>query len=266
MANARFPCRRWSCLTHWLGDQDTATALLEESLALYETIEDQRQCARVLLLLGWITRRHGAFATTIPALQESVAMSRSQGDRLSMSLALTNLGIHAYQQGERDRAQALHEEALALQESLGHPWPLATTWYHLGLLAQEAGDDRLAHALYTDSLVLTRALGFRGLLAYLLEAFASLAVLQDRAARGALLAAAAAALRLKLGVLHPAYYMRPKLERTVAGAKQVLGDQTYGEVWAAGQALTLEQAIAEAMEHRIPTTASACSRRCGCHN
>ena len=74
--------------------------------------------------------------------------------------------------------------------------------------------------------------------------------MMERAAR---LCGAAAALRVAIGApLHPTE--RADYERTVAALRVALGDAAYEAAWAQGQALTLEQAIALALEE--PPTAS----------
>jgi hypothetical protein len=54
---------------------------------------------------------------------------------------------------------------------------------------------------------------------------------------------AAEALRQALGVpIHPPYV--PEYERAVGALRAALGDSEFGAAWAAGRALSLEQAVA----------------------
>jgi hypothetical protein len=64
--------------------------------------------------------------------------------------------------------------------------------------------------------------------------------------RAARLLGAAEALRTVIGVQRPPA-ARPAYTRDVASARALLDDATFAAAWAAGRALTLEQAIAEAL-------------------
>jgi hypothetical protein len=84
-----------------------------------------------------------------------------------------------------------------------------------------------------------------------LEEAAALAATLGRAQRAARLYGAAAALRAAKGVPLPPY-LRAAHDGTVTGVRAALGD-AFAAAWAAGKALPLEQAVAEALEAiRLP--------------
>jgi hypothetical protein len=79
-----------------------------------------------------------------------------------------------------------------------------------------------------------------------LEGCAALAVQHSEPATGARLWGAAAALRAQIGA--PMWPVdRPEYERRVAACHAALGDAAFDAAWAAGQALTWEQAADEAI-------------------
>jgi len=76
----------------------------------------------------------------------------------------------------------------------------------------------------------------------------------DRAAR---LYGASAAVRECLGA-HLPPLVRPGYERAISALRRTLGEQTFVETWAAGRALSREEAIAEALsEPRKPSSWSS---------
>ncbi|HMN28094.1 MAG TPA: hypothetical protein PKE45_08060, partial [Caldilineaceae bacterium] len=102
-----------------------------------------------------------------------------------------------------------------------------------------------AYPLYQESLLIYRTLGDRRMLAYLLENIGVLLALQDDAARALRLVGAAATLRVVLGTpLSTAE--QSQLDRDLEPVRQLLGADALA-AWQAGQTMTLEQAIGEAL-------------------
>src|SRR5262245_65430993 len=85
-----------------------------------------------------------------------------------------------------------------------------------------------------------------------LEGLAGVAVTQGLAEQGARLFGASEALRESMGWPLPPV-SRADYERDVAAARAQLDEAAFAEEWAAGRALTLEQAIAEALAGSIRT-------------
>jgi hypothetical protein len=79
-----------------------------------------------------------------------------------------------------------------------------------------------------------------------LEALAGLAAMQGQPARALRLAGAAAALRDRIGE-QPWPANQAALTRRLAAAREALSAEAQAATWADGQALTVEQAVAEAL-------------------
>lgn len=147
-------------------------------------------------------------------------------------------------------AERLWAESLDQYTELGDPLGIITIEIFRGNLAMRAGDVTTARARYAASLAQQR--GWRAA-ARTLHALAGLAVVAgaegdaDRALR---LAGAQAALGEAAGFRLP----EPEqvaLDRAVAAAQATLGERTAAAVWAEGQALSLEEAIAVALQETI---------------
>jgi hypothetical protein len=94
------------------------------------------------------------------------------------------------------------------------------------------------------------------LLLALLVGVAGLAVAQGRAGPAARLFGAVEGLRATIG-----YSMRQRLrddyERDLATTRAALGEAVFAAAWAAGQALTLDEAVAEALAEVGPATSES---------
>jgi hypothetical protein len=116
------------------------------------------------------------------------------------------------------------------------------------VLAYRQGDYAAARSLHEEGLAIFRELGDKGGIAQSLESLAGLAAVWGRGLeRAARLWGAAAALREAIGAPLPPSE-REKYEREVGAARAALGEEAFASAWAEGEAMTLEQAIAYALE------------------
>lgn len=121
--------------------------------------------------------------------------------------------------------------------------------YNLARVAQAQDDEVQTAQRFAQGLSLAGEIGDRANAAYCLEGLAEVAMARGEATRAARLFGAAAALLQASGALAYAYVPdRSLYERTVAAARAQLGEAVFGAAWAAGWALPLDQAIAEALE------------------
>ena len=229
------------------GDYARAAALHEQSLALRRALGDQRGTAASLHGLGDVAREQGDYARAAALLQESLALYRQVGDQMGTAGSLDSLGDVAHDQGDYARAAVLLQESLALYRALGDQRGTAASLHSLGDVAREQGDYARAAALLQESLALRRQAGHKRGIARCLEGLAGVGGARGQAGRAARLYGAAAALREAIGVpLPPAD--RAVHDRGLAAARAGLGEAAFAIAWAAGQALPLEQAVADALE------------------
>jgi tetratricopeptide (TPR) repeat protein len=228
------------------GDVSSARALLEESLALWRELGDQMAVARALSNLASIVKLEGDLVRARALYAECLEIFDALGDRSCVAWSFNYQGDCASDQGEAAAARALYEQALAIFRELNDGWGIAGTLADLGNLERDYGDHSAARALYRESLRQFHALGHKRGIARLLECFASSAAMEQRAEDSLRLAGASAALRQSLGApLSPAE--QSKLEACLHSARQALTDKAGATVWLEGWALTMEQAIAEAL-------------------
>jgi len=251
---------RLGILAVWQGDLAAAQPAYEESLTLYRELGNIAGIANVLghfgLLIEAAQSDHGRAEVL---LEESLSMYRELGEAHRVAGSLFLLGVLAYSQGNSRRAGDLWEESLTRFRASGDMYSIAMVLTHCGMLALDQGDHGRAGAHLAESLTLLRKLGARWQTAHALEVFAGLLAARGQqpddsqagALRAARLLGAVEALRETL-VAPPLLFYRDYYQRMVTAARALLHEATFAAVWAAGRAMTLEQAIAYVLDESDP--------------
>jgi non-specific serine/threonine protein kinase len=242
---------------YWFqGDDDLARSHLEESVAIFRERGDARRLATMLHRLGQVVHRRGAAAAAAELHEEALALARAAGDDYTVAFALVGLGNVALEQGGRADARGYYDEALALRRRLGHTWGVAHALNSLADLARAEGDNARAADLLRECLVLRRAIGDRGNLVLTLGELAGTNAALGQPARAARLFGAAEALRERTGVRLASPADRAEADRRAAHACAALGASEFAAAWAAGQRMTLEEAVTYALDHPAPDAAA----------
>jgi hypothetical protein len=169
------------------------------------------------------------------------------GDRMGLVRALAVMAAVAEARGDREARKLLREEVLAICRELGGSEPLIHVLGGTGHLARDEGDYPRARSLYVESLVLRRKGGYSLAVAQSLEDFAVLAS-RERDARRAIRLLGAAAAFCETLEAQPPVADDKEYERTVSEARAALGEAAFAAAWAEGRAMTLDQAVAYALE------------------
>jgi predicted ATPase len=229
------------------GDYATARSQVEEGLAIYRAMHARMGICIALGALGAVARAQGDIAHARTCYEEKLAFWRAVGDRTGMASTLAELGALAQQEGDAARAQARFEEALTLRREVGDRAGVADALAHLGDLARERADAERAVMLYREGLELVGTAGDRAVVAACLEGVAAVAVGGGHLERAARLYGAAATQRRGTFVLN-VWDDRVARDRQVAAVRTALGGAAFAAAWAAGHAMTPDEAIALALE------------------
>jgi non-specific serine/threonine protein kinase len=219
--------------------------LIEEALGLYRAIDDKHGITACINVLALVARNERDFARSTLLHEESLALARRWGDHNGIARSLANLGVLARDEGEYRRAAALYEESAGLFEALGdmHGRSLALT--NLAEALRYQGQHERALPLYRECLALHHVAGNKVGIVDCLEGLAALARLQGQPERAARLWGATEALRAAVGAaLHAAD--SADHERNVAALHGELEPAVLSTAWAAGRAMTIDQAVAYA--------------------
>jgi predicted ATPase/class 3 adenylate cyclase/DNA-binding XRE family transcriptional regulator len=203
--------------------------------------------AKAMLNAGMFALTMGAYATAQTHLEQARELALAAGDRRTARQALTNLGRVASDQDDLERAMALYTESLALARELGDHDQVALCLNNLGDVALQRGELAQATVLLRDALTVCWELGDPRRCATVLESLAETAGGAGQGERAARLFGAAAALRERLGTPLPAS-AQADIVQTLGAARVALGEEAWTAAFAAGTALSLEQAIVEALQ------------------
>jgi len=232
------------------GDYKQATALFQDSLILFRDVGNQSGVANSIRSLGDMAWHQGDYAAAHTLLEESLTLFREFGDNRGTALALTNLGMVAREQGDYATARTRFEESLTLQRELGDKNGIAHSLYNLGTVAYRQGDDARARALLEEALELFHRVADLAHLAMTLALLARLASVggsEGQLERAARQLGAVEALCEIVGM--PLPWVRLDYERLVVRDQmdEAACAAAFPAAWAAGRAMSLEQAIAEAL-------------------
>ena len=244
------------CLAYNHGDYAAAHSFFEEALAQARSIGDQSGAAFALDGLAAGAANQDDRARALSLARESLALSQAIGDQWLSAITLITLGELARLNGDYDGARQLYEQSLALLRQIGDKWFIAIVLNNLGQVAQDQGRLAQALAVHVESLSLCDEVGNQRSIAVCLEKFAGVAGLLSQCERAARLLGAAQALRaathtqMETGTLDCLDY-----DRAVELARAGLNETAFQAALAAGRSLTLEQAIAYALEQEAESPA-----------
>jgi non-specific serine/threonine protein kinase len=236
-----------------MGDYGRATALYEESLALCQELGDTRGTANVVASLGRVAQQQGDYGRAAALLEEGLALYQELGDAPGIAWSLNSLGELAHLHGEYGWAMVLQEEALALHRTMGERYAIAGSLFYLALVAERQDNYRRATALLHEALLLGHEMGARHLVVDSLEVLAWVTVVSGQARSAARLGGAAEALREALGApLSPDE--RAGHDQAVQAMRAALGEEAFAVAWTESRALSLDGAVALALERRGDAT------------
>ncbi len=267
-----------------IGTGDRGRAFLEKSLELNRQLGDAPATAKALSMLGHLLRDQGELTAAHSLMAESVSINRQIDDPDGIALALLCLGSVLMLEGDYDAANACHEEGMAYSLQVGNRHYVAQYVKAMGAVAAARGNDTVARERYAECIAKYRELGdpcgmatienYLGRLDFKLRKYASardhfiasmelmrvrrakawisqslhglasLAAAQGQPELALRLAGASAAMANTIG---PPPIKPDEWECGIAPARQALDETTANIAWAAGQAMTYEQAIAEAL-------------------
>jgi predicted ATPase/transcriptional regulator with XRE-family HTH domain len=233
-------------LERYQNHYERATARFEESLALCRAIEFHFGIANNLWALGNIALLQSDIAKAMALFEEGLALYRAQGNQHGIGHMLNALGRAAQQQGNYQQAQALYEESLALYRQLGNNSITSWILIELGGVALAQGEYERAKTLYQESLLLAQKLGIKLNLVESMIGLAGVASQVGQGEQAARLFGTAQRLLESLGTpLDP--LIRTAHEQNLAAVRAQLRAEAFAAAWAKGQAMTLEQAVEDAL-------------------
>jgi predicted ATPase len=227
------------------GNIEAARSLFEESYRLDKELGDAWAEALALFSLGNAAYRSGDLVTARAQFEESLRLFQGQGDVLYALMVLSALQGIASRLGDQQLARSLYQQVVPLMRQAHNSGMLGLFLINLGDLYQQYGEEQLARVCYREGLSqwqemqqVEQQLGIvKGLVG-----LAEIAAAQGQAERAGRLFGAAARL------LPSTSSYREEVQRQSTAARAHLDAAPFELGWTAGQAMTEEQAIAEALQ------------------
>jgi predicted ATPase/DNA-binding winged helix-turn-helix (wHTH) protein len=224
------------------GDYPAAQSKFEHALECWRTLPDRLATARCLHNLANVARVQGDYSRAQTALREATEIFQETGDPSGAAWSINQQGDIAREQGNLESARNLYEQALQAFRGGADRWGSARSLADLGYVYCEQKDYEAAHAAYREALEVFSGLGHRRGMARALEGSACLAAARGQAARSLTLAAAAKRLRQLVSAPLP-QAEQSKLDQNLSSAWKSLGEAEGKRVWAEGAAMSIESAV-----------------------
>ena len=236
-------------LAYWQADMPVAQRFYDECLELTRTLGDDRALANALYNAAFprVVLRE-AIAEAKPMLAEALPLFRKIGDQTGVARVLWGTGNALFFAKEYADAVPLLEEAVALNRQLDDRFGLGWSIHTLGLVTFNLGDVQRARACWLEAIHLFAAAGDVPGMVLQLDNLSVLARSDSDFQRAGRLWAAASAYQVSSGT-GLGRLLREEEGRT---GREGLSDDEAARVWAEGQAMTLEQAVAYALEIGLP--------------
>jgi predicted ATPase/Tfp pilus assembly protein PilF len=159
-----------------------AQSLYQQALELYRTLRRTNETAVVLKDLGLVAKDLGNLDQAMAYFEQSLTLQRSAGNKYGIARCLTSMSVVAYWQGDYARAAELADQSLALQRELGDKLGVAYTLENLGMALYKQGDYTTAAQQMEECLALFRATGDKMGVVLALDNLGILALAQERVA------------------------------------------------------------------------------------
>jgi predicted ATPase/DNA-binding SARP family transcriptional activator len=261
-------------------DRERWRVLWQESLDLYQQAGNKWGCRHVLGALGLASAMEQPDYSSA-CWQESLALARELRVPDGIAWALYGLGVHAFLQGDDERAMALFTEELPLSRAIRQPSLILQSLFYMEMVALRQGEFEQAKALarealeeeirgtglrvswrlevqfagfpwrseslLIENLALARESDDKLVIAHGLFSVAALAWSLGQLEKAVRLYAAALATS---GFASSLPLECTDFDHTLTGILIQLDETAFQEAWAEGSSMTVEQAVAFALEGR----------------
>ena len=226
-----------------VGDDAAALAARRRLAPLLEEIQDPFLHAVCLLAMAWSSPISGDLDGALREVSASLEQLHGHDEPFWTALAASTAADLETALGRPDGARQHLRETCELADHFGYAWLIARSRVQLGTLAVVQGRLDQARELLNEALDVGLANRITRHVTMCLAAFAQLAFAVGDPGRAALLAGAAEGLRGRAG-LRTWPVLRRGEAQLAAQIRQTLGDGRYDQAFAAGAALSQQEAVA----------------------
>ncbi|MEV6983055.1 LuxR C-terminal-related transcriptional regulator [Sphaerisporangium sp. NPDC051017] len=235
------------------GGDAVAVPMLEESRRIGERLGLDRVLAYATLFSGMASLYQGHTGPAIKMFQEALASHRAVHDEVGEVVALTRLCLAYSLEGDSARAVSCGQEALEICEARGELWHKAYALTALGIEVWRQGDGARASAMVKQGLRVNGSLDDWIGVGICLEVLAWLASGEGDHERAARLFGALDGIWQGVGHQLSVFgYLMRYHDESMTRTRDALGEPAYRASAAQGARLSLDEALAYAMEEPAP--------------
>jgi predicted ATPase/class 3 adenylate cyclase len=228
------------------GDHETARDIAEHLGRLHAETQDEGS-ADALNLLGVIAAGDGSYGEARDLFERAKSIRERIGDEAGAQSSTHNLGLLALNQADYRHARPALEEALAITQK--HEWDILIANTLCDLAFAELGEGRFdqARAHFAAGLEAALRMGWRENVAYCLVGFSSVDFARDRLERAAHSLGQVDRIVEDTQLSFELYAERER-ERVERELRSRLGPERLDALRAEGRSLSIDHAVAEALE------------------
>lgn len=144
-----------------LGDYDTASRYLEQSLGIQQQIGDRQGEGATLNNLATIAHANGNYDTALHYLKQSLVIQQQIGDRQGEGITLNNFSQIHKVRGDYDTALRYLEQSLAIQQQIGDRQGEGNSLNNISQIYDAKGDFYTSLRYLEQSLAIQQQIGNR---------------------------------------------------------------------------------------------------------
>lgn len=233
-----------------------AKPFAEQALSIARTYQDKRNTARALVWLGLALIGEKNFTAAQSAFEESKRFFQEVHDEWGYSFVMMVHAILFWNQEDWATALSMSQQALSGFQKLGHRYFQNVTLRHIGIAFVNLSDLTNGRAALRESLILAQQLNSKYDIAQVLMRFGEVAQRLDQPVRVVHLYWASRNILDTIGAWQQED--ESEFENELAPCRGMLSESEFADAVEQGRAMTMEQAIAFALElSAIPPTDSA---------
>jgi tetratricopeptide (TPR) repeat protein len=240
--NEALALARLSMIANDQADYDHALRYAESSIALLSQGDDPWGMAYALFVRARAALSLGDLREAQAFYEASVNQFRELGDRWGLALPLGHMGVIAYQQGDYVVARRLLEERLSIAREFHAKHLICFALSYLAEVCLHNQEQAQAQEFLKEGMPLAMEYGRKGMISRFLEVMAELAQSQDRCIKAVLLFSASDAQLQALSTRRDPHERRA-YEESLADLRARMDEKDFGEAWAAGKSMPLEDVI-----------------------
>jgi predicted ATPase len=230
-----------------VGNYEEARTCLEESINLFQEFGEINDLEKAVQNLGWIAAAQGKYAESRRLLGKSLNLAQQLEDKYEIAWAYLSLGELARAEKNLELAYQYHTQSLALMREQNSKEGISIELSNLAFVVLHQGDYERSNEMFVESLLISLKLGTKSHHAVVMGGLASVALKKGQAERAAQLFGASDSMHKTLGrAIDPGD--QADFVDFQAATRAALNEQAFTAAWAEGQAMTLGQAVAYALE------------------